>query len=91
MGKKYKLIYQRKGCIGAGACENAVPEAWEFDIDKSEFATLKSPDAIKNDDTEELVFTEELLEQYLESVQVCPVAIMEIIEVETGKKIFPEE
>ncbi len=87
-GKLYKLIYKKSECIGAGACEAAVPEEWFFDKETS-IATLRSPDAKKTEEVEELVFDETQLEKFLESAQVCPVAIMEIYDLEKNEKIFP--
>jgi len=85
---KYKLLYRKKECIGAGACEAAFPEAWFFDQETS-IATLKSPSAKKTAEFEELIFEAEDLEKHLEAAQVCPVQIIEIIELATGKKIYP--
>lgn len=85
---KYKLIYRKNQCIGAGACEAAFPEGWFFDKETS-VATLRSPDAKKTADQEELLFEAEDFDKHLEAAQVCPVYIIEIIELETGKKVYP--
>ena len=90
MSKKYKIIYNKKECIGAGACEAAFPEAWFFDHETS-LATLKSPDTIKTDEREELIIDEKDFEKHLEAAQVCPVLVIEIYELDTGKKVWPEK
>ena len=88
--KKYKIVYRKSECIGAGACEAAFQEGWFFDKETS-IATLKSPHAKKTKEREELIIDEQPLDQYLESAQVCPVMIIEIYELERNKKIWPEE
>ena len=90
MTKKYKIHYKKAECIGAGACEAAFPEGWFFDKETS-IATLKDPETKKTDEIEELIITEEQLENYLDSARVCPIAIIEIYELETNNKIYPED
>ena len=90
MEKKYRLVYRKSECIGAGACEAAYPEAWIFDKETS-IATLKSEKTIRTDEREELEFGQEEFDKFLESAQVCPVMIIEVFDQETGKRVFPEE
>ena len=90
MDKKYKLIYRKAECIGAGSCEAAFPEEWFYDKETS-IATLKSEKAVKTDDLETLEFGQDVFDKFLESAQVCPVLIIEIFDQETGKRVFPEE
>jgi len=89
MSKKYKVFYKKSECIGAGACEFAFPEGWFFDKETS-IATLKDPNAKKTDESEELIINQEQLDEYMDSARVCPVLIIEIHDLESGKKIFPE-
>ena len=89
MAKKYKIVYRKSECIGAGACEFAFPEGWHFDKETS-IATLKDPKATKTDEVEELIITEDQYESYLDSARVCPVLIIEIYDNETGEKVFPD-
>ncbi|MBS3165676.1 ferredoxin [Candidatus Woesearchaeota archaeon] len=89
MGKKYKIIYHRKGCIGAGACEAIAPELWLYEIETS-LATLKDPATTKTADKEELIIDEKDFPKHLEAAQVCPVNIIEIYDLETGEKIYPK-
>ena len=90
MGKKYKIVYHHKDCIGAGACETAYPEGWLFEIETS-LATLRSSDAVKTDEKEELIIDEEDFEKHLEAAEVCPVNVIEIYDLDTGKKVYPKE
>ncbi len=90
MSKQYQIIYRKKDCIGAGACEFAAPELWEYELGKS-IATLRDPRAKKTDEQEELIIDEADLARHLEGAQVCPVNIIEIYDLETGEKIHPKE
>lgn len=89
MTKQYKIVYRKSECIGAGACEFAFPEGWHFDKETS-IATLKDPNTQKTDEREELIISEEQYEEYLDSARVCPVLIIEIHDMETGEKVFPD-
>jgi ferredoxin len=89
MTKKYKLVYRKSECIGAGACAAAFEEAW--DLDDNNIASLKSSDAKKTEMIEELIFDESELENHLEAAQVCPVMVIEVYELESGKKIYPDK
>jgi ferredoxin len=33
MGKKYKIVYDREGCIGAAACISVAPNSWKMGDD----------------------------------------------------------
>ena len=90
MGKKYKIVYLRKDCIGAGACESAAPLFWKLEIETA-LATIVHPDAQKTADREELIIDEKDLEANLEAAQVCPVLVIEIYDLETGEKIYPKD
>lgn len=88
--KKYKLVYRKSECIGAGACESAAPHLWFFDKETS-IATLKDPETQKTDEKEILFFAEENFEKHLEAAQVCPVMIIELYDAETGVRIYPQD
>lgn len=90
MTKQYKIIYRKNACIGAGACEAVHPEGWFFD-QETNIATLKSPKAAKNPEQEELIIDEAEFALHFEAAQVCPVAIIEIYDLETNQKIWPKD
>tara|TARA_B100002003_G_C14105187_1_gene531607 strand:- start:544 stop:861 length:318 start_codon:yes stop_codon:yes gene_type:complete len=90
MTKKYKIVYIKKDCIGAVACENVAPEHWEYLIEK-QIATLKSPEAKKTDEREELIIEEKDFPKHLAAAEICPANVIEIYELDTGKKVYPEE
>ena len=85
----YKIVYKKKECIGAGACEYAYPEGWEF-IKDTQISTLKDPNTIKTEELETLDFEADDFAKHLEAAQVCPVNVIEIYD-ETGKKVYPED
>lgn len=90
MGKKYKIIYRKTACIGAGACEYAAPQLWYYDKETS-IATLRDPAASKTPEQEELIIDEKDLPAHLEAAQVCPVSIIEIYDLQTGEKLYPKD
>lgn len=91
MGKKYKIIFDRDvTCIGVFACVAAAPNFWEIGQDGK--ANLLG-EAKKNEQTGfyELIIDEKDFQINLDAARVCPVLAITIIDMETGKKIFPEE
>lgn len=91
--RKYKIIYDREGCIGAAACAAVMPETWEIDADGK--ANLLG--GTKNDETDkwELIFDEEILgdkfeevfEKHRDAAESCPVQVIKIIDMETEEEI----
>jgi ferredoxin len=88
MGKKYKILYDKKNCIAATLCVDIAPDFWRMEGD---LATLVPGQAIKNDEVEELIFDEKDLPQNLEAAEGCPVAVIKIVDVETGEQIYPRK
>lgn len=83
--KKYKIILDRANCIGAGSCVITYSERWKMNDEDNKVdlvgGTQEGKDWV-------LECTEEELEKFLESAQVCPVNVIQIIDLETGKKII---
>ncbi|QQG38975.1 MAG: ferredoxin [Candidatus Woesearchaeota archaeon] len=75
---RYKIIYNREGCIGAEACVIVHPNQWYM-----------SPD--NKADFKKEQFDQEELELNVEAAESCPVKVIKIIDTETGKVIFPRE
>jgi len=72
--KTYKIVYDREGCIGAGACVSACPENWAMAADnKADF---------KKD-----TITEKELESNMEAAKACPVNVIHIDDPE-GKRLI---
>jgi len=91
--KKYKIVYDRKGCIGAAACAAVSPEFWEMKDDgKAHLIGSKTDE----DGNEVLIITEsqmtdgvkKALESNKEAAEVCPVQVIHIYDEETGEKII---
>lgn len=90
--KKYKIVFDRKKCIGAAACAAVAPDFWVmkedgkadlFGYEKDEkgnqvlFLTTKlSPQELQN-----------ALKLNIEAAEVCPVQVIHIYDVETGEKL----
>jgi len=83
MGKKFRVEYDRDGCIGAGVCAAVDEKHWEMNADGK--ADLKG--GKKDDD----IFVKEIDESGLEEMKAaaegCPVNVIHIID-EKGKKLI---
>ncbi len=74
--KRYKIVYDREGCIGAGACVAANAKNWFMEADNK--ANFKK----------EEISSEQELEENLTAAKVCPVNVIHIVDMKTGKKII---
>ena len=75
---KYKIIFNRKDCIGAFTCGAVSPKFWEFDDDGK--ANLKGAELNKETGLYELMIDENDYEEMFESAEVCPVEVIKIEE-----------
>ncbi|MCF7901628.1 DJ-1/PfpI family protein [Candidatus Woesearchaeota archaeon] len=84
-GKRYKIIYHKKECIGAFACLAAEPKSWKQTDDKVDLIGAKV-DVGEGDQ----VFVKEVddLENNLEAAQCCPVNCIHIFDKKTRRKIL---
>lgn len=82
--KKYKVTYERSNCIGAGTCVAVFEQSWTLNDDGK--ADLK--DSVKKGDVFERIIDETELPKMLESAQVCPVTVIHIDDMETGKRLI---
>lgn len=84
---KYKVTYDREGCISAAACVGVDPKYWELDAADGK-ANLKG--STKNEETGlwEMEIDEAELADMKAAAEVCPVLIIHIFNAETGEKIF---
>ncbi len=90
MGKKYKIIYDRGNCIGAAACAAVNPEFWIIKEDgKASIASAKKPQIKEKGVIEEAIIDEKDLQANIEAANVCPVRVIKIIDLETGKEVAP--
>ncbi len=84
--KKYKIVYDRINCIGAGSCAITYPERWVMNNTDDKADLIKG--TLVSEHIWEVEFNEEELEKFLESAQVCPVNVIHVYDIETGKKLI---
>lgn len=84
---KYKITYDRKGCIGAASCVAVFEEMWEIDEEGKAKILLKNVKNLGNG-IFEVVIEEDLLNKVRESAQVCPVNVIHIENLDTGDEII---
>ncbi len=86
MGKKYRVELDREGCIGAAACVAVDPENWMIVEDGK--VDLKN----SIQDKKTLFFTREIdeseLAKWKEAAESCPVTVIHIVDLSTGKRII---
>lgn len=80
---KYKVIYEREGCIGAAGCVGEWEEKWKLANDGK--ADLKG--GKKADGHFEMMIDEKDLEKMKKCAEACPVNVIHI-EDEKGKRII---
>lgn len=85
--KKYKIVYDRKDCIGAAAC-TAVSKLWVIKDGSDGKADLIASESKQNNDIQEKIITELELDEMMDAARVCPVNIIHIYDLETGEKII---
>ena len=84
--KKYKVVYDRKDCIGAAAC-TAVSKLWVIKEEDGK-ADLIGSENKQGKDIQEKIINEKEFQEMLEAARVCPVNIIHIYDLETGEKII---
>lgn len=86
MTKKYRVELDREGCIGAAACVAVDPENWNIVEDGK--VDLKDS---KQDPKTSYFFRdidESELAKWKEAAESCPVTVIHITDLETGKRII---
>lgn len=90
--KKYRIVFERKNCIGAAACAAVAPEFWIMKDDgKADLVGAKTDE----NGNQVLIVAESQLSKEGKNVlalnkdaaEVCPVQVIHIYDEETGKKI----
>ena len=86
MGKKYRVEYDRDGCIGVAACVAVDSGNWKMSEDNK--ADLN--DSVQDPKTRLFVkyIDESELKKWKESAESCPVNVIHIINLETGEKVI---
>ena len=91
--KKYRIVYDRKNCIGAAACAAVAPEFWEMKEDGKAHLIGGKTDENGN---EILIITEKQMTDKMksalqlnkEAAEVCPVQVIHIYDEQTGEKLI---
>ncbi len=86
MGKKYRVELDREGCIGAAACVAVDPENWILVED----GKVDLKDSIKDPKTSFFIkeIDESELKKWMEAAESCPVVVIHIVDLATGKRII---
>ncbi len=82
--KRYKIIYDRIGCIEFGGCAAASPF---FEIAKDKKADLLNSKKNK-DGFYELIIDEADFPKNKDAAEICPAKVIHIIDIETGEQII---
>ncbi len=83
---RYKIVYDRTGCIGAGTCEALDPD--DFELVEDGLADLKGGEEV-SDGVWEKEIPEEQKDAALEAAKGCPVNVIKIIDTETDEQLYP--
>ena len=85
MAKRYKIVYNRSNCIMVASCAAVAPLFYKINEADSK------ADLINGKEIEPGIFEAEIdekdLKVNLEAAEVCPVRVIKIIDLETGKEI----
>ncbi len=84
--KRYKVIFDRPGCIGAAACVALAPQFWEIVSDGK--ADLAKAQRKNNNEVQELEIDEKDFVLMKEAAEACPVTVIHIEDKKTGKRII---
>ncbi len=83
---KYKVTYDREGCISAAACVAVNEKYWELDAADGK-ANLKGSAKNPESNLFEMEIDEADLEDMKKAAEVCPVLIIHIYD-EKGEQVF---
>lgn len=81
---KYKIVYERNSCIGAGACAALFEKRWKISAMDGKANLIEGVETKPG--VFEYEFTEEELEAAIESAEACPVKVIHVYD-EEGNKI----
>ncbi len=92
MAKKYKIVYDRANCISAGVCVAMAPEHWVMDAPDglADIHPDRKP-TTRDDGWQELILDESEFDVNLYAAEACPVQVISIYELESGKQVYPEK
>lgn len=79
---KFVVVYDKNGCIGAGAC---VAMSKHFTLNENRIAELEGAETKDGIQRKEIGF--DLLEEMKDAANVCPVGVIKVINKETGEEV----
>lgn len=85
--KRYKVVYDRANCIGVLTCVAFYPNRWETNKQENKADLVGGKEEANSPGTWVLEFTEEELEKFKASADVCPVKVIHIFDLETNEEI----
>lgn len=85
--KSYRVVYDRANCTGVLTCVAFYPNRWQTNKHDSRADLLGGKEDPDNPGTWILEFTEEELERFKTSADVCPAKVIHIIDLETNEEI----
>src|SRR3989338_420214 len=83
---KFKVVYDRQGCIGAKKCMGIHPKLWKKDSENK--AVLLGGKMNPETKKYELLIEESQLNDFKESALICPAYVIDILDAETGKSVL---
>ena len=86
--KKYKVVYDRTNCIAVLSCTSFYPERWAINKDDAKADLVGGQEEPAQPGIWTAEFTEEELERFKASAEVCPVNVIHIYDLETGEKLI---
>lgn len=86
MTKTHKIRHDRPNCIGCNACASIAPEFWEMSVmdGRSDIIGSKKTE----DGWEELEIEEKDLDKNQNAAESCPVNVIHLIEIGSGKQLI---
>lgn len=85
--KRYRVVYDRANCAGVLTCVAFYPNRWQTNKEDGKADLVGGKEEQNNPGTWTLEFTEEELERFKTSAEVCPVKVIRIIDMETNEEI----
>jgi len=90
--KTYKIVFDRKNCIGAAACAAVAPEFWVMNEDgKADLVGYKDEKGNQVLIVKESQLSKEgknVLRLNKEAAEVCPVQVIHIYDKDTNEKLI---
>lgn len=86
MNARYKVIYNKTGCVGAHRCMGIHPSKWGLEPDGK--AVLNGGTLNPATGLHELEIGENDLHAYKESALICPAYVIDIVDAATGRSVL---